>query len=878
VVFEALATNYSDQTSIVEKVKPLLDELSNPDPAMLMPPNTLLYWETGSPGKQIETILNMLKGTPFENPLAVIGGGRGQGAKSPSDIFAALMNPSMMAEFKKIRGMAVGVTGIAQSNPPSIVVLYPGKSDALRGIILAGLGMVAQPGDPIEGMQTLRLGEGGVAHDDRVIIIAQPLEQLTWCIRQYKGITKAPAFAANNKSFAKIGRQARQDSAITIWANVDEVYKSILQMVPSDDLPSELKIAQQVGDFENIDDVLVTMGLRQQGLAMDATVSFKAGHSCMVYDLIRSPNLTGSGFKTLPPQAVAIASFALGDADSSGVAQAQKTVKRLTGLDIGREIFANIEQVTLFALPPQTSTGGADVAVPAPYCLGLALTSRNPEQTRQLCHQLLGIVDTLANSWANKSPNAKSDPTAGKFLIPIPNQEVYVHVKQAGKATVIAFSPNVLEASLAAANKAGAPTTASPLAEPLGNLSGSTSKLVLVNLGGAIRIFDSHIDFEHKNPQNPAHKLMGQLAQACEKTYVQLRTDEAVDNFSVHVSVNQLPPLDAVFPLLMQLMNTDLTAQAVATKPSPADGATISPTQELKVNFRVGVNAKSHNVYFGATADSLTMQTQVANKPDMKVLPMNVTVSSPAQIKLPGLEEGKTYYWRVDEVWQDGTVITGQTWKFTVGKLVAHWKLDESEGSVAKDSAGNNNGTLVGNPKWQPSGKVGGALHFDGDGDCVEVSNESAFDITGLLTVAAWIKVTQFDKGWQAIVTKGDSTWRIQRRQQTDSLEFACSGLQMADGNQWGNLNGEKSINDGQWHHAAGVYDGQKMSLYVDGKLDVSVKAWGSLNADDFSVVIGENSQARMLQGRSWNGLIDDVRIYDYALSEKEIAALASPQ
>ncbi|MFH1884478.1 MAG: tetratricopeptide repeat protein, partial [Planctomycetota bacterium] len=59
-VFGKLVANFSDQTKIVDKVKPMLDELGNADPAALMPPETLIYIETGSPGRQIETILNML--------------------------------------------------------------------------------------------------------------------------------------------------------------------------------------------------------------------------------------------------------------------------------------------------------------------------------------------------------------------------------------------------------------------------------------------------------------------------------------------------------------------------------------------------------------------------------------------------------------------------------------------------------------------------------------------------------------------------------------------------------------------------------------------------------------------------------------------------
>ena len=90
----------------------------------------------------LEKILNMLKGTPLANPLAVMGGGEASAQtqpaqpnrkKTPADIMAALLNPSMLEEFKKIRGMAVGLTGLPTGQVPMIAILRPGQSDALRG-------------------------------------------------------------------------------------------------------------------------------------------------------------------------------------------------------------------------------------------------------------------------------------------------------------------------------------------------------------------------------------------------------------------------------------------------------------------------------------------------------------------------------------------------------------------------------------------------------------------------------------------------------------------------------------------------------------------------------------------------------------------------
>ena len=187
---------------------------------------------------------------------------------------------------------------------------------------------------------------------------------------------------------------------------------------------------------------------------------------------------------------------------------------------------------------------------------------------------------------------------------------------------------------------------------------------------------------------------------------------------------------------------------------------------------------------------------------------------------------------------------------------------------TAADSSGNGNeAILYGTTRSVDGGHD--ALMFDGIDDYVEVENESIFDITNQITVSAWIKVNAFTKSYQAIATKGDSAWRIQRWSSTNRIEFACTGLShsIPHGSLIGNIN----VNDGQWHHVAGVYDGTRIYLYIDGVQDVNTLTSGSIKTNDYKVMIGENAQQR---NRYWNGLIDDVRVYNRALDPSEIVAL----
>ncbi len=209
--------------------------------------------------------------------------------------------------------------------------------------------------------------------------------------------------------------------------------------------------------------------------------------------------------------------------------------------------------------------------------------------------------------------------------------------------------------------------------------------------------------------------------------------------------------------------------------------------------------------------------------------------------------------------------------------LLAWWRFDESEGRIAVDSSGHGfAGTLIGNPRWQPTGgRVKGALAFDGAQDAVLIGNAPAFNITGAITIAAWIKVSRFDQRWQTIIAKGDTAWRLQRAAQENTVAFHCTGLNSVKGRWPLGIEGTKNINDGQWHHVTGVYDGAVVSLYVDGILDNSSRASGAIQVNGLPVVIGANAEA---SGRNWSGLIDEVCVFACALNANGVQALYAGQ
>ena len=324
---------------------------------------------------------------------------------------------------------------------------------------------------------------------------------------------------------------------------------------------------------------------------------------------------------------------------------------------------------------------------------------------------------------------------------------------------------------------------------------------------------------------------------------------------SYRVIFGDLTVEDVTADELAELEAAPLNDKPIAIKPQPADGTVSTELEGLKLSWMPGAYVNEHKVYFGTAADQLTLLAEVTDS---------------CSVMAPALERATTYYWCVDEVQPDGSIAAGDIWSFNTGGLVGWWKLDEGSGNTAADAGDKGlDGSLVGDTSWV-DGIVAGALAFDGDGDYVDVGKDPAFDITQQITISAWIKVNAFDREWQAIITKGDSAWRLQRSGNNNTLQFACSNL-VVPGNRWGSISGTADVNDGRWHHTAGTYNGSQICLYVDGKLDVSSTASGTIKINNQPVYIGENAERPT---RFWNGLIDDVRLYSYDLSADEVAKL----
>ena len=185
--------------------------------------------------------------------------------------------------------------------------------------------------------------------------------------------------------------------------------------------------------------------------------------------------------------------------------------------------------------------------------------------------------------------------------------------------------------------------------------------------------------------------------------------------------------------------------------------------------------------------------------------------------------------------------------------LVAHWKLDEAEGSIAANTVSENHGTLYGEPLWQPdNGIVGGAMALDGVDDYIETDfvlspTERAF------SVFAWVKGGA--PGQVFIAQKNAANWLIVDSS-TGNLMTELAG----PGRSGGPLLSQTVITDDAWHRIGFVWDGSNRTLYVD-SIAVAQDTQDGLANSSNGLNIGCGTSYK--PNSFFSGMIDDVRVYN---------------
>jgi hypothetical protein len=253
-------------------------------------------------------------------------------------------------------------------------------------------------------------------------------------------------------------------------------------------------------------------------------------------------------------------------------------------------------------------------------------------------------------------------------------------------------------------------------------------------------------------------------------------------------------------------------------------------------------------------------------------------------LTISGLTAGRIYYYRVrstDAAGNTATSPSSGTRNFTTTSNtgggagpVAAYSFNEGTGSTVGDTSGNGNTGTIRYASWTNAGRYGKALSFNGSSSYVDLGNPTSLRITGSMTWSAWINASANPGDDGQIISKSGygSGWQFKSSPDTGPHTFGVAVSR--DGNSLTQRYSRTVRSLNTWYHVAGVYNAsaRTLDIYVNGVLDNGVLT-GTVPSSQYNPSLNVNI-GRRSGGFYFNGIIDEVRVYNRALSAAEIQTI----
>ncbi len=195
-------------------------------------------------------------------------------------------------------------------------------------------------------------------------------------------------------------------------------------------------------------------------------------------------------------------------------------------------------------------------------------------------------------------------------------------------------------------------------------------------------------------------------------------------------------------------------------------------------------------------------------------------------------------------------------------ELVAAYSFNEGSGSTVADASGNGNTGAISNATWTAAGKYGDALVFNGQNSLITVSDAASLHLTAM-TLEAWVNPSEVSSAWRDVIYKGNDNYFLEVTSNPGGYPAGGATL----GGSAVVTYGTADVPVNSWTHLAATYDGSTVRLYVNGALVSSQSHSGNIAPSSRPLQIGGDG----ILGQFFKGTIDEVRIYNTALTQSQI-------
>jgi len=515
------------------------------DLAALMPKDAIVFAQISQPGSHLTGLLDNLGlvGDPLKNIGAdAINSPDWDGAVLPKNVCISRLVTQQISRFGAV---AVAITDfdVQRETPSGVLIINPDKADLLRG----WLETVAQFGpatEPIGGFPTLHIPEEDfpvtITFTARLVIAGTSRELVSGVVERLNGaggdsLLDAPAFASQAAN--------RENAVLYAFVNGKQALKQAYRIAQQEKgLMQDLGMAQAFFDLQHLESISLAAGMLNDGARAEFVMTMSEGQTNMIYNLLRTPPIRGEALAKVPASAAAILSFGLNpesnEAGDRDVATKVQTVQTITGLDLAREIFANIREVALFVDTPDEKRTGP----PLPDA-GLVMTVGDADKSEALWRFLLSLPARFMGDKLDSPATSQMHGVAvHTYQLP---EGVQVMMARHKNAVVVGLTPAAMEAALSTIDSGKSVLSDARMKAAIDSVKPNTSVALIAHAGRIMRMGSTFCDGDEA-------PMIRRMSAAMDDTLLTALIEESETRCGVNWRISGLPKARSVIELLQE--------------------------------------------------------------------------------------------------------------------------------------------------------------------------------------------------------------------------------------------------------------------------------------------------------------------------------------
>lgn len=516
-LYRRVANSRSAPSELVEQakraVRRLGEDLAASDLAALVPPETIVYAELNRPGEHLSSLFDQ---------LGILGE---KGVVEPGR-FA--VSPYLLEGALGLRGAAVAITALDENAEPKrgVAILHPGHQDILRGMVDTALPAAGKPIQAIRGRAAWNVDdEMIVALGARLIVLGTDRNSVESVFSRLDGEAMS-SLAQSTPMRETLGGHAM----LGVYVQAEPI-RPMLRMAAQEAIRNdpEAATAFELFDIESLESLSGCIAVEDNGLELDVSLQLVEGHKNLAFNLLRLPSVREKTLEMVPEGAAFFLSAALNrHAPVVSGMENEAGEPIVTFMDFGREVFANVVDISVFGLPPVEG----EQATPIPAIAGI-VRANDVERSKALWNFVLGLA-SQASGGGSMTPAHETIAGMPADRYSIEGLPMYLVALEHG----LLVSPNrsAIERVIAS-HRSGRSVMDDPaFKESLGTLTGSDTMVLVANPGRCAELALPMI------PNDEAAEVQ-MMAQILSHTTISVGIEHSANRLSLRARVLDVPDI-----------------------------------------------------------------------------------------------------------------------------------------------------------------------------------------------------------------------------------------------------------------------------------------------------------------------------------------------